>query len=132
MREFTEYAGPKIRLGIDDLKSVYAFHGNSQGDETRTNDVGVFHKSGGWLSINPFFKNVDCASQEAVDKMSFKISCENLKYIEKLKSDGRYGEYTDGVKIFVQHDPLYDDCGRLFNKPKVNYRLDVLDLNSIK
>ena len=41
----------KGRYGIDDLKSLYAFHGNSQGDETRTNSIKLYKSSEEWLSF---------------------------------------------------------------------------------
>ena len=39
MEDLITYNGPTIRLGIDDLKSIYAFYGSSQGDTTQTNDL---------------------------------------------------------------------------------------------
>ncbi len=55
-----EYVTYKISAdyikGISDLKSEYAFHGNSQGDDSKTNSVDEFIGSGGWKSVSSNMK----------------------------------------------------------------------------
>jgi len=62
------YRGLPIRLGIDDLKSIYAWQGNSQGDESVTNDTKEGLASGGWMSF--VFDGIGKYDQKAIDAES--------------------------------------------------------------
>lgn len=108
MEDLITYNGPAIRLGIDDLKSIYAFHGSSQGDTTQTNDLLEYQSSGGWLTKSSHFSDVDYKDQESINKRSLEINNENNKYIDLLKSCNRYGESTPGIKIKMDYYEPFD------------------------
>jgi len=94
----------KFRYGIDDLKSEYAYRGNSQGDESVSNGVHSDKASGGWMSYG--FDVPE--TQEAIDKEVIWRKKWNKNYINSLKANGKYGiEYSVGVS-FVKH-PLFDE-----------------------
>lgn len=96
----------KCQRGVDDLLLEYAFTGNSQGDESRSNDINDYIAAKGWLSYN--FKNIDVTDQAAIYREALRRSELNLEYISKLKKEGRYKEeYT--LDIYLEHNPLYDD-----------------------
>ena len=82
---FTEYIGPKRRLGIDDLRSEFAFHGNSQGDDSVSNSVDTFVSQKGWMSVNCWYKDIDYLNQDEVDKKVLEIKQFNADRIEQLK-----------------------------------------------
>jgi hypothetical protein len=93
----------KFRHGYDDLKCEYAYRGNSQGDESASNDVEA-NKNNQWMSF--YF---DCPeTQEAIDKEVIWRKKWNKNYINSLKANGKFGtEYSIGVS-FVKH-PLFDE-----------------------
>jgi hypothetical protein len=95
----------KRRKGIDDLQNIYAWAGNSQGDESCTNDTKVGLASEGWMSYH--FNNIDMYDQEAINKESIRRREANDKYIQELKDKGEYGAYFD-ISIHVKHNPLFD------------------------
>lgn len=78
----------KRKKGIDDLKCLFAFSGNSQGDESQTNNIQEYKSSGGWLSFN-----FDCElTEEAINKEIEIRKNWNEKYIQELKEKGQYNE----------------------------------------
>lgn len=80
----------KMQRGIDDLKGIYAWRGNSQGDESYTNDVKVGQASGGWMTF--MFDGIDSNDQQAINEESVRRQKVNEEYIALLKKEGRYGE----------------------------------------
>jgi hypothetical protein len=108
----------KCKHGIDDLQSEFAFHGASQGDETRTNDVEVYKDSAGWL-IN-IFKDVDPTDQQAVLNEAAKRKAENIQYIEKLHSENKFGEEYE-LTLNFQHNPAFDNPPK--ETPLESYRM---------
>ena len=93
----------KAKLGIDDLKQIYAFTGNSQGDTTATNSLEEYYAAKGWLSFG-FNCNLD---QESINKESEERIIYNNKYILELKESGRFGEEYDiniSFKPFLPFD----------------------------
>lgn len=90
--------------GVDDLLGEYAFVGNSQGDETRTNSTKEYEASEGWLSY--MFKDVPM-TQEAIDKEVEFRKRFNIEYIKILKSHGTYRE-PFSVTVKMIHNPLFD------------------------
>ena len=124
--EFRTYQGPPIRLGIDDLKTEYAFHGNSQGDTSCTNDVKQYVASDGWLSC--WFKDIDPLNQEEIDKEVERRKEWNKLYVKKLKKQGTYGKPTEGVSITLKHFPPYDDPTFIEKGNPESYRMEFIYL----
>jgi len=91
------------KLGIDDLLSEYAFVGNSQGDETRTNSIEEYKNSGGWLSYAFSVELTDESIQKEVNKRK----AANELYVAKLKEEGKYGEDFEWA-IQVKENLLFD------------------------
>ena len=90
-----QYKGKK---GITDLTQEKAFIGNSQGDETATNEISHFIASEGWLSN--VFKDVDITDQQAIYAESQRRKQANIDYINSLKSAGEFGkEYTMDIEV---------------------------------
>ena len=74
--------------GIDDLHSEYLFHGNSQGDESRTNSIEEYKASQGWMSCTD--PKMLKATQEEVNAWALRQKEKNKKYIKKLKQSNQY------------------------------------------
>ena len=127
--KFTEYTGPKRRLGIDDLKSEFAFNGNSQGDDSVSNSVDTFISQKGWMSVNCWYKDIDYLNQDEVNKKVLDIKKSNSDRIEQLKLSGDYGKEVEGIHIFIEHDPLYDTIKDRFTESAMTYRYEILDLS---
>ena len=105
--------------GIDDLKSLFAFRGNSQGDDSGSNDVSL-NINNTWMSFG-----FDCEkTQEAVDR-EVKIRARwNEDYIEKLKAKGEFGkEYTTSVSF--QPHPVFDEIQNKLLQSSSFYILDL-------
>lgn len=120
----------KIKLGINDLISTYAFHGASQGDETRTNSLEDYNKSDGWL-INTF-KIDGKLTQEKIDKEVNKRIKQNEDYINQLKSQNKYGdtyEYDSIIKL--EDDKIFNEKMKDSNKPTESYRFEILDMSKL-
>jgi len=113
------------RKGIDDLKGLHAFVGNSQGDTSASNSIEDFKNSGGWMSFV-----FDCPmTDEAITKEIENRKQWNDKYIEKLNNESAFGEtYTIDVELIS--DPLFDKPQVLKDKsPIESFRMVFLNLN---
>lgn len=125
--EFKTINGPEIFKGITDLKSIYAFHGASQGDESQSNNVKTFKQMDGWWHVSFYFKDIDYLNQEEVNKRSNEIKLENDKYIQSLKDSVEYGKSDGHIKVTFVENPLLD-------RPKMNqsvcsYTYDIYDFS---
>jgi len=119
-----QYKGKK---GITDLTSEKAFIGNSQGDETATNEISHFIASEGWLSN--VFKDVDITDQQAIYAESLRRKQANIDYINSLKSEGEYGEeYTMDIEVI---DNLMMDNNRLSSDSVESFSFDIIDFSKI-
>lgn len=95
------------RRGITDLKSIYAFHGASQGDDSEHNDIEVYKS--GWFCVNPLFEDIDYLDSSEVIKRSAEIKKENDELVAKLKEEGTYGEeYSNEMNIHFKPIPMFD------------------------
>lgn len=112
-----------FKKGIDDLQSLFAFRGNSQGDETQTNSIADYIASEGWLSFN-----FDCElTDEAIAKEIQSRKEANAAYIAELKATGEYGK-TDYLSITVKPDPAFDNLSPLIEEqPLESYKMVFLD-----
>jgi hypothetical protein len=99
--DYIEYKLP-YRKGIDDLKSLYAFHGASQGDETRTNSIEDYKL--GWLV---FIFNCEL-TDEAIAKEIEVRKAWNEEYVKELKEKGQYGEHSYNI-MKLQYNPAFDN-----------------------
>lgn len=117
----------KVKAGIDDLKSLFAFHGNSQGDRTVTNSIDDFNNSKGWLSFL-----FDCElTEEAIAKEIKRRIRWNNNYIKKLKREGSFGKEYENVLEIVKH-PIFDEPINNLNvadAPLTSYSFLLLDTN---
>ena len=97
----------KCKKGIDDLKSIYAFHGNSQGDDSVSNKLEDYINSKGWMSFG-----FDCElTQEAIDKESKERAIWNENYINELQKSGEYlKEYEISLKF--NHNSDFDNINK--------------------
>lgn len=103
-KEFSSHSF-KGRYGIDDLQTIYAWHGNSQGDTSATNNTKEGQASEGWMSF--VFSRIDQNDQEAINNESKRREKANEEYIKQLKKEGKYGkEYV--TTIHVKHNPIFD------------------------
>jgi hypothetical protein len=115
----------KRKLGIDDLLCEVAFVGNSQGDESASNEISVYKLSEGWMSITRGFEEI-ANNQKAIYEESKKRYNANIDYIEKLKAEGRYGEeYT--IDINLHPHPSFDTPTNKGGLPLSSYRMVFLD-----
>jgi hypothetical protein len=117
----------KGKRGIDDLKGIYAFVGNSQGDTSESNEISDYIASRGWMSF--IFDGIDITNQEAIYQESGRRLKDNLDYIEGLHREGRFGEEFEST-ISLVHNPLYDepsDFAKGF--PLTSYKMVFLDLD---
>lgn len=116
----------KKKKGIDDLINVYAWTGNSQGDESYTNNIEEGLASQGWMSYN--FKDIDITDQKAINKESERRKKVNQDYINKLKEEGKYGEEYE-VKIYIQPNPIFDNK-QPSGSPLESFKMVFLDENN--
>lgn len=118
--EIKTYAITKQR-GIDDLLNEYAFRILAQGSHDRSNDVKWADDD--WFSF--MFGGIDKYDQEAINAESRRRHEENLRYIERLKAEGRYGEeYKEHLNL--KHYPEFDDP-KAFSRPLVGQRFYFID-----
>lgn len=121
-----KYKLPDVRLGIDDLKSEYAFVSADQGGGRYTNSVEEYKNSGGWLIC--IFPDINPYDQEAVNKEAARRADFNRKYIESLKKSGEYGKIVDGGYMYLKHCDKYDNPVNN-NETLENYRLAILNFS---
>ncbi len=113
------------RKGIDDLLCEWAFTGNSQGDESYSNDVEVYKSSQGWMSFN--FK----APILPTDQESIYIEVErrrklNLLYIQELKDKGEFGKEFP-ITMHLKHNSIFDAPLNYNKYPLESHRVVFLD-----
>lgn len=92
------------RRGIDDLLCEFAFIGNSQGDESVSNDIEDFKRSKGWLSY--IFKDIPL-EQEAINKEVERRKKHNKDYIEQLHKENKFGEKYN-LTVHLKENNLFD------------------------
>lgn len=133
MEELTEYKA-KCKRGINDLQSEYAFHGASQGDDSRSNEIKLYKESGGWMIPNSSFKKViDITDQEAIYKHSEKIRQENIDYVNQLYKENRFGEEYE-VSLKLHKLKGFDDTKYEYkypDKPLTSHRFFFISQNDI-
>jgi hypothetical protein len=112
----------KKRLGVDDLLCEFAFVGNSQGDESKSNSIDTYRSSQGWMSFV-----FDCPlDEESITKEIQKRKQANLDYINDLKSKGKYGaEYEIDINLHLSS--LFDMPTTKGDLPLESYRMIFLD-----
>ena len=115
----------KRKLGIDDLLCEFAFADNSQGDKSRSNSIDEYKVSQGWMSIVSGFEEIS-NNQEAIYKESKKRYNTNIDYIEKLKSEGKYGEEYE-IDITLHSHPLFDTPFNKGGPSLTSYRMIFLN-----
>lgn len=111
--------------GIDDLQNIYAFKGNSQGDESCSNEILDYLASKGWMSFH--FDKIDKTNQEAIYEESLRRQKANEIYIQKCKTDGTYGQYLGDIQLQMIHNPLFDDSPSF--SAQNSYSIVILDLS---
>ena len=114
------------RKGINDLKSLYAFVGNSQGDSSASNSIEEYQAAKGWMSFV-----FDCEfTQEAIEEEIQKRKSWNETYIKELKETGEYGKVYF-INVQVELDPIYD--APIKSAPVAeSFRMEFLDLSKHK
>jgi len=113
------------RKGVDDLQVVYAFVGNSQGDEIKTNSIEEYTNSEGWLS---YVFNVELTAESIEAEVKKRIE-ENKLYILKLEKEGKYGEEFE-FTVHIEENPLFDHPNKPM--PLESYRMLFVDLEDYK
>lgn len=114
----------KLRRGIDDLKSLFAFRGNSQGDESKSNSIEEYKASKGWLSFM-----FDCElTDEAIAAEIEKRKLWNDNYLNELHTNGTYGEEYE-IGIDFRYNPVFDtpNINMGPSVPLQSYRMVFLD-----
>lgn len=114
------------RKGIDDLKSLYAFVGNSQGDSSASNSIEEYQAAKGWMSFV-----FDCKlTQEAIEEEIQKRKAWNESYIKELEETEEYGKVYF-INVEVELDPIYD--APIKSTPAAeSFRMEFLDLSKHK
>ena len=113
------------RKGINDLKSLYAFVGNSQGDSSASNSIEEYQAAKGWM-IFVF----DCElTQEAIEEEIQKRKSWNETYIKELKETGEYGKVYF-INVQVELDPIYDAPTKITPAAE-SFRMEFLDLSKL-
>ena len=114
------------RKGINDLKSLYAFVGNSQGDSSASNSIEEYQAAKGWMSFV-----FDCElTQEAIEEEIQKRKSWNETYIKELKETGEYGKVYF-INVQVELDPIYDAPTKSTPVAE-SFRMEFLDLSKHK
>jgi hypothetical protein len=117
----------KQKRGIDDLQNIYAWVGNSQGDESHTNIIEVGLASDGWMSY--MFKNINFLDQNAINIESARRKQANEDYIKKLKEEGKFGQEYE-LSLHIKENPLFDRVINLTDKPPLEtYKMLFIDTN---
>ena len=131
--EFKSYTFTNThKLGITDLECEYAFHGNSQGDDSRTSSVEDYLSSGGWKSVSSNFKDINYLDQNEVDKRVLEIRNKNKQRIVSLKEQGEYGKEVDSdITLTLKQCPIFDSP-RLKDNSTDSYRIALLNFNNGK
>lgn len=120
----------KRHRGIDDLQSIYAFNGNSQGDESHSSQIADYIASQGWMSFD--FTGIDKTDQEAINAESARIDKANKEYIDQLYKEGKYGEEYE-ISVEMVHNPLLDAPEEEVKpSPLTSYSMVFLDFNDDK
>ena len=118
--------------GVSDLESEYAFHGNSQGDDSVTNSVDEFIGSGGWKSVSSNFKDIDYLNQKEVDKRVLDIRTKNQQRILELKRNGEYGKRVENeIFLSIKTFPKLDSP-KMHNTTLDSYRMIFIDFGNGK
>jgi hypothetical protein len=112
----------KFKRGIHDLKSLYAFHATTQGDEYATNSIQEYESSKGWLAYTFSVPMTDEAIQAEVEARRLF----NESYIQQLHSEGRFGEEYE-VAITATPNPIFDTPKATPDYPLSSYRLIFFD-----
>ena len=113
------------RKGIDDLKSLYAFVGNSQGDSSASNSIEEYQAAKGWMSFV-----FDCnLTQEAIEEEIQNRKSWNDAYIKELKETEEYGKVYF-INIQVELDPIYDAPTKSTPVAE-SFRMGFLDLSKL-
>ena len=136
MENKDEYVTYKISAdytkGISDLESEYAFLGNSQGDDSKTNSVDEFIGSGGWKSVSSNFKDIDYLNQSEVDKRALEIRTKNQQRILELKMNGEYGKRVENeIALSIKTFPKFDSP-KMLNTSLESYRMTFIDFGNGK
>ena len=112
------------KKGIDDLLGLFAFVGNSQGDESVTNSVEEYLSSKGWKSF--VFADIDPTDQEAIYAEVERRRLKNEAYIKELQEKGEFGrEYT--LTVHVKPNPIFDHSPSKVTLPMESYRMVFID-----
>lgn len=115
----------KGKRGITDLRSEYAFVGNSQGDESRSNSIEDYIAAKGWMSYV-----FSCSlNQDAIDKEAKRRKQRNSDYIKQLKEEGRFEEEYE-IKLELVNNPTFDSNNVIIannSNPLESFKLIFLD-----
>jgi hypothetical protein len=112
----------KIKKGIDDLKGLYAFVGNSQGDTNCSNSITDYLSSQGWMSFV-----FDCElTDQAIQEEILKRKAWNEQYIQDLKESNEYGQEVE-YSMNIEHNSLFDKASDDKGYPLSSYRFIFLD-----
>jgi len=113
----------KRHAGVDDLKGLYAYVGNSQGDHSGSNELHSDKASGGWMSFV-----FDCEeTQEAINAEVKSRAIWNENYVEELKKSGKFGTEYEINMSFRRH-PLFDD-EKASETPTMTHSFFIMDVS---
>lgn len=117
----------KRKKGIDDLKNIYAFVGNSQGDDSKSNEIRDYISAKGWMSFI-FGNEIDKTNQEAIYEESQRRILWNTAYVDQLLREGGFGEEYE-ISIELVHNPIFDDP-QLFpsDTPLESFKIQFINL----
>ena len=98
-----EYKIGPYKRGVHDLKSLFAFHGNSQGDDSQHNDIQRYKDSMGW---NSFCFACGLTEEEIAKEIETRRAW-NEAYVARLREEGRYEEEYF-ITVRIKHNPIFD------------------------
>lgn len=111
--------------GKTDLQNIYAFRGNSQEDESHSNEILDYIASDSWMSFH--FDGIDVTNQAAIYAESLRRQKVNAEYVEQCKVDGTYGDRLPDIEMQIAHSSLFDDNSINDHPTRISYSIIILD-----
>ncbi len=84
---------------------TYAFHGNSQGDTSATNDVQDFLTSKGWMGVHHKYAHIEYLNQERVNERFKELEEIRLRELSELTDED--DEYV--MELSIVANPKLDN-----------------------
>lgn len=112
----------KVRLGIDDLYSLYAFAGVDEQGIGSSNSIKDYLTSDGWLRyVFDVPMTDECIAAEIERRKDW-----NIKYIDELHRKGEYGK-VEYITLSIEYNPALDAPSLPSEFPIESYSFILMD-----